>query len=107
MQAQPHWNYFCMLLDDVVEFSEDRYLQICFAHPELPGLMMDELEAAIVYPDYVLLNNQKYKLIKKVFIQEKPRWIVVVVNFDNIQDRLWISNAYLSATAVEGEVIYG
>lgn len=107
MQTQPHWNYFCLLLDDVVEFSEDRYLQIAYAHPDLIHNFMDELEAAIVYPDYVLLKEKKYKLIKKIFSNEQPLWIVVVVNYDNVQERLWISNAYASAKAIEGEVIYG
>ena len=107
MQAQPHWNYFCMLLDDVVEFSEERYLHIAHAHPELTTDLMDDLEAAIVYPDYVLLKNHKYKLIKKVFFKENPRWITVIVNYDNVQDRLWISNAYASVVPIEGEVIYG
>jgi hypothetical protein len=107
MQTQPHWNYFCILLDDVIEFSEDRYLRISHAHPELVHDLMDDLEATIVYPDYVLLKNTKYKLIKKIFINEEPRWICVVVHFDNVHERLWISNAYASSVGIVGEVIYG
>lgn len=107
MQIRPHWNYFCMLLDDVIEFSEDRYLHIAHAHPELTNQMIDDLEATIVYPDYVLLKERKYKLIKKKYFNEKPCWICVVVNYDNVQERLWIANAYVSTVPIEGEVIYG
>jgi len=107
MQTQPHWNYFCLLLDDVVEFSENRFLHISYAHPEMVTKLMDDFEAAIVFPDYILLKDRKYKLIKKIFINEKPRWIVVVVHFDNALERLWIANAYASAKSIEGEVIYG
>lgn len=107
MQTQPHWNYFCLLLDDVIEFSENRFLQISYAHPEMVTQLMDDFEAAIVYPDYVLLKERKYKLIKKIFVDERPKWIVVVVHFDNAQERLWIANAYASRSPIEGEVIYG
>lgn len=107
MQRPPHWNYFCMLLDDVIEFSENRYLQITHAHPEMMADFMDEFEAAIVYPDFIFLKGQKYKLIKKIFVNECPRWIVIAVHYDNVHERLWIANAYTSAVPIEGEVIYG
>jgi hypothetical protein len=68
---------------------------------------MNEFETTIVDPDFVILGNDQFKLVKRIIYYGKTKWLAVIVNYDKSLNRYWIVTSYVSRLPIKGEIIYG
>lgn len=102
-----YWNYFCLFLNEIIELTEERYEKIKRSHPEVILDLIDEFEATIVNPDFVILKLDQFKFVKRVSYRGKTKWLAVIVNYDKSLSRYWVVTAYVSRLPIKGEIIYG
>ena len=96
-----------MFLDKVIDLTEERFEKIKKSHPEVILDLMNEFEATIVTPDFVIIKPNQYKLVKKIMYKGKRKWLAVIVIWDKSINRYWIVTAYISRLPIKGEIIYG
>ena len=96
-----------MFLEEVIDLTEERFEKIKRSHPEVILDLMNDFEATIVTPDFVVIKLDQYKLVKKIMYKGKTKWLAVIVNWDKSIGRYWIVTAYISRLPIKGEIIYG